>query len=151
MKVYVASSWRNELQPAIVLMLKDAGHEVYDFRHPDENDNGFHWSEIDPNWKNWEACEYVRALKHPIAQSGFNKDMAGLRWADACVLVMPCGRSAHLELGYAIGAGKKTIIYLGDNYEPELMYAAATAVALSPDAILRSLKEPEPAAKGEGG
>ena len=49
-KIYVASSWRNDNQPEVVEKLKDAGHEVYDFRHPSVDNNGFGWSEIDPDW-----------------------------------------------------------------------------------------------------
>ena len=30
------------------------------------------------------------------------------RWDDTFVLVLPCGRSAHLELGWAVGQGKRT-------------------------------------------
>lgn len=32
-RVYAASSWRNPYQPEIVQKLRDAGHEVYDFRY----------------------------------------------------------------------------------------------------------------------
>jgi hypothetical protein len=32
MKIYAASSWRNELQPSIVVDLRELGHEVYDDR-----------------------------------------------------------------------------------------------------------------------
>ncbi len=32
MKVYIASSWRNEYQPTVVARLREAGHDVYDFR-----------------------------------------------------------------------------------------------------------------------
>ena len=32
MRIYVASSWRNPTQPVMVTTLRDAGHEVYDFR-----------------------------------------------------------------------------------------------------------------------
>ena len=33
MKVYVASSWNNEVYPEVVKALRRAGHDVYDFRH----------------------------------------------------------------------------------------------------------------------
>jgi hypothetical protein len=33
-KIYLASSWRNERQPELVRILREAGHEVYDFRNP---------------------------------------------------------------------------------------------------------------------
>ena len=32
MHIYVASSWRNTYYPEVVQALRDAGHEVYDFR-----------------------------------------------------------------------------------------------------------------------
>jgi hypothetical protein len=52
--------------------------------------------------------------------------MAAMEKADAFVLVLPCGRSAHLELGWAVGAGKRTAILLDpdarDEVTPELMY-----------------------------
>jgi hypothetical protein len=120
MKIYVASSWRNSFQPQVVATLKAHGHEVYDFRNPTEGNKGFHWSEIDPEWKSWSVEEYVEALDHPVAEAGFKMDYDALNWCEACVGVMPFGRSASLELGYACGAGKLTAIVLHDG-EPELM------------------------------
>lgn len=32
MRVYVATSWRNEFQPGVVAALREDGHEVYDFK-----------------------------------------------------------------------------------------------------------------------
>ena len=67
MKIYVASSWRNEFQPGVVEELRKLGHEVYDFRNPKKGNNGFQWSQIDENWQNWTPEEYTKALNHPIA------------------------------------------------------------------------------------
>ncbi len=100
MKLYVASSWRNMVQPSVVEALRAAGHEVYDFRNPPHGRGGFAWSDIDPEWESWTPNEYLLALDHPIAQAGFDSDYDGMQWADGGVLVMPCGRSAHLEAGY---------------------------------------------------
>ena len=44
MRIYVASSWRNTHQQAIVAALREAGHDVYDFRNPRPGDKGFAWS-----------------------------------------------------------------------------------------------------------
>lgn len=128
MKIYVASSWRNQHQPGVVEFLRNLSHDVYDFRNPTEGDGGFHWKEIDGGWKNWSTAGYLHALTHPIAESGFAKDMNALKACEACVLVGPCGRSAHLEFGWAVGAGRKTVIYLPEEQEPELMYKMAAAV-----------------------
>ena len=129
MKIYVASSWRNVHQPKIVAQLRDRGHKVYDFRHPAANDHGFSWREIDPNWQSWDDREFQKALQQPIADRGFKFDMDALNTADAVVLVLPCGRSAHLELGYAVGRRKPTAILLHGPTEPELMYKMADCIA----------------------
>lgn len=50
MKIYLASSWRNQSQPHAVKFLREAWHEVYDFRNPADGQNGFGWSEIDKTW-----------------------------------------------------------------------------------------------------
>src|SRR6266446_8879904 len=110
MNIYVASSWRNTLQPELVILLRQAGHEVYDFRHPAPGNEGFHWEAIDPQWQQWTPQQYREALQHPIAQAGYALDMAALTACDACVLVLPSGRSASYEFGRAIGAGKRGAI-----------------------------------------
>jgi len=121
-KVYVASSWRNQFQPAIVNQLKLVGHEVYDFRNP-PNNSGFGWEEIDCGWQDWDFNAYMKALETDRAKEGYAADYAGIVWCDVCLLVLPCGRSAHLELGLSVGLGKLTgILCMEDRPEPELMY-----------------------------
>jgi ADP-ribose pyrophosphatase YjhB (NUDIX family) len=122
-KIYVASSWRNLHQPAIVDVLRSAGHEVYDFKRPVPGDEDFHWSEIDGGWKNWTVAEYAKALEHPIAARGFASDMRALDDTDLVVLVLPSGRSASWEYGYWCGkTGKQGIVHCPEKAEPELMY-----------------------------
>jgi len=139
LKIYVASSWRNQAQPMIVKTLREQGYEVYDFRNPEPGNNGFHWSEIDPEWKVWTPERFRESLNHPIAVEGFITDMSALAECDVCILVLPCGRSAHLEAGYAIGAGKLTIILLSDG-EPELMYKMTPYIFTNIDEVLDCLK-----------
>lgn len=140
MNIYVASSWRNARQPAVVQALRAAGHDVYDFRNPRPGDNGFHWSEIDADWEQWEPGEYREHLNHPIAVAGFASDMTALRTCDAVVAVQPFGRSASLELGWACGAGKQTILFLAAG-EPELMVKMCDHLAVSLDEVLRYLED----------
>lgn len=142
MKIYLASSWRNSLQPTVLAQLRAGGHEVYDFRNPPGGiPNGFRWSEIDPDWKAWSAVAYRDKLKSPLAQRGFNSDLDAMKWADVGVLLLPCGRSAHLELGWMAGAGKRTIILTRDGEEPELMALLASEICVSVEEILQSLAE----------
>ena len=142
MKIYVASSWRNPIQPEVVRLLREFGYEVYDFRHPKDGDDGFSWREIDSDWENWTPEGFRANLAHPTAERGFKNDLDGMEWADAFVLVLPCGRSAHLEAGWAIGHGKPTIVFLADG-EPELMYKLTPHICITIHevvATLRSLK-----------
>ena len=125
MKVYVASSWRNHTQPIVVEQLRVWGHEVYDFQHPYPGNDGFRWADIDPQWEMWSAQQFIQALTSDLAHEGFLSNARALRAADAVVMVMPCGRSSHLELGWAAGAGKPTAILLDGPCEPELMYKLA--------------------------
>lgn len=137
MKVYVASSWRNEYQPSVVAALREDGHEVYDFK----DSEGFHWSEVDPNWKDWskDISKYLDGLYHPAAKRGFSRDMEHLKTCDACVYVMPCGVSASMELGWAVGAGKFTIAYVPGLREPDLMIKMVDVITDSLDIVRAQL------------
>jgi hypothetical protein len=144
-RIYVASSWRNLQQPEIVAALRDAGHEVYDFRNPAEGQHGFAWRQVDPDWQNWSSVGYVNnILSSPIARGGFALDKAALDWCDTCVLVLPSGRSAHLEAGYATGQGKHVVVYLPEDaaLEPELMYLLCDAFVLDMHGLLLVLDKP---------
>lgn len=138
-RIYVASSWRNAFQPYVVQCLRDEGHEVYDFRNPAPGNHGFHWSEIDPDWQSWTSASFRAALSHPVAKGGFHLDFEAMRWADTGVLCLPCGRSAHLEAGYFVGASKELHILLAAGQEPELMYRMATGVHVTVDELLDAL------------
>lgn len=142
-KIYVASSWRNEKQPHVVESLKLAGYQVYDFRHPAEENEGFHWSDIEFNWKNWDANQFIGALNHPVAISGFVLDWNAMCESDACVMVLPCGHSAHLAAGFFVGSHKPLYILLSDG-EPELMYRMATGVCTDIGQIIKMIKSRYP-------
>lgn len=143
-RIYVASSWRCAAQPGVVESLRALGHEVYDFRNP-PGKSGFGWSEIDPEWLDWTPETYRERLDHPRAVEGFAEDFMAMDWADTFVLVLPCGRSAHLELGWAVGQGKRTAILLSrDGFEPELMYRMVDKLATSLDELVGWLAEVDP-------
>ena len=163
MRIYVASSWRNDHQPKAVSALRALGHQVYDFKDSD----GFSWKETsgatcadrhcplrgfthftdhqlcsDSNWvppqpeESWTFGDWQDALVHPAAERGFARDMSALTTAHACVLVLPSGRSAHLEAGYAIGQGKPTAIWVPEYDTPDLMVKMADFVTDALDDIL---------------
>lgn len=139
-RIYLASSWRNDRQPFTVRMLREAGHEVYDFRNPWHAQGGFAWSDLDPMWRDWTAEAYRdNLLKSPIASQGYINDLRAMEWADTCVLLLPCGRSAHLEAGWFCGRGKRCVIRTFDGEEPELMALMANEIVISDAELLRVL------------
>lgn len=142
-KIYVASSWRNPYQEDVVNILRKIGHEVYDFKNPPNGDKGFSWSEIDPDWLNWTSEEYRNALRHLRSEQGFNNDFDGMKWADTCVMVLPCGRSANTEAGWMKGAGKKVIVYQPIKQEPELMYKIYDHILVSREELIKAFEEKE--------
>jgi hypothetical protein len=101
------------------------GYEVFDFKL----NTAFYWSEKDYI----SPAIFIDTLDTSSgAEANFTYDKSGLDWCDTCVLLLPCGNSAHLEAGYAVGQGKKTII-VTDVYPhviPELMYKFATKVVV---------------------
>lgn len=137
-RIYIASSWRNRYQPSVVADLRAAGHEVYDFRNP-PNRSGFGWEQVNPKpWREWTPEEHRAVLAHPIAQAGYASDLAAVQGCDVCVLVLPAGRSASWEFGYAMGQGKRGVVYMPEPVEPELMYREAV-LAFTVDSLLQAV------------
>jgi hypothetical protein len=150
-RIYVASSWRNEYQPSVVAGLRSDGFEVYDFKNPTEGyhnpgglPHGFQWSEIDPDWQAWTPAVYREALAHPLSEQGYESDFGAMRWADTCVLVLPSGRSAHIEAGWMAGTGRRLYILTYGENEPELMYKLATGICLDLGELLSALRSVGP-------
>ena len=138
-RIYVASSWRNQYFPEVVTRLREAGHEVDDFRNPPPGVAGFHWTDIDPDAPNWTYAQYAEGLHHTLAERQFQADSDALTWADTCVLVLPCGRSAHTEAGWMAGAGKRVLAYIPEMLEPELIYKLFDGVAGSLEELVEKL------------
>jgi hypothetical protein len=62
-----------------------------------------------------------------------------MEWADIAVLVLPCGRSAHLEAGWFVGAGKQLVILLAPG-EPELMYKLTPDICLTIEEVIERIR-----------
>ncbi len=134
--IYLATSWRNLQQPAAVRALRDAGHTVYDFRNPEPGNTGFSWRKIAEAPPPWSAEETRRVLDHDEAARGFALDLRAMEECDVCVMLQPSGRSVALEIGWAVGAGKRTAVLLADEQEPELMLKCADRLCTSMEELL---------------
>jgi hypothetical protein len=139
--IYLASSWRNLHHAAVFNALTRAGHVVYNFKEPHPGEFGFHWTDVDGRYLKWTADEFVKALEHPACEKGFTNDSQAMIESDTCVLLLPSGRSAHLEAGVMAGEGKDLHILIPehDAFEPELMYKFADQIHTSIEALIGAL------------
>jgi nucleoside 2-deoxyribosyltransferase len=84
---------------------------------------------------------YKQTLQSYAARHIYEFDKHHLDRCDAAVMLMPCGKSGHLELGYTIGRGKPGYILF--DQEPErvdVMYGFATDVFFNREELFEALK-----------
>jgi hypothetical protein len=136
--IYLIGRLKDERVPWVAYDLRAAGFDVFD----DWYSAG---PTADDDWQQYEKARgrsYVEALDCIAARHAFKLDFDHLHLADAGVLVLPAGKSAHMELGYLAGKGKATFILLPGE-EPErwdLMYKLATYVCTSVPELVEKLK-----------
>lgn len=138
LKVYIIGSLRNEEIPSLGNALRRIGITAFDDWHGAG-------PEADDFWKSYEVSRgrgYEEALYGEAARNTFDFDKRHLDECDAGVLVMPAGKSAHMEIGYLVGKGKRAYI-LFDGYPErwDVMYLFATRVFFTEAALVAELKE----------
>jgi hypothetical protein len=140
-RIFLATSWRNRDYAAVLARLRAEGFDVYDFKN---EATAFHWREVHDDDTPWPAWRIQLALEHDFARRAFAADKAALDAADACVLILPAGASAHSEAGYARGAGKSLrVLNLTGEGEPETVYRLAEGYHATLDDLVAGLREDE--------
>lgn len=136
-KLYVASSWKNDAYTVLVEGLRAEGHEVLDWRV-----NGFAWQEVSSTPIDRVSPQEYRdkILLAPRANEAFHNDFDKMVAADACVLLLPCGRSAHIEAGWFWGAKKPLHIFIPKFDTAELMYKGATSITFNTAELFAALR-----------
>ncbi len=136
-KIYLIGSLRNSNVPDIAASLRQAGHIVYD-------DWYAAGPEADDYWQRYEqqrGHDFRTALQGWASYHVFYNDKQHLDESDTGVLVLPAGKSGHLELGYMIGQGKQCYILLaGEPERFDVMYRFATGVAYNISDLVKLLE-----------
>ena len=99
--------------------------------------------EADDYWKTYYkqlGYTYERALEEPASVNTFNFDKRNMEASEVMVLVLPAGKSGHLELGWFLGQGKPGFILLDDVDRWDVMYQFATGVTSDIDQLCRWVK-----------
>lgn len=136
--VYLIGSLRNPEVIALANRLRSQGFDVFE-------DWAAGGSEMDTCWQEYEKARgrtYAEALKGHHAQHVFEFDKLHLDRCDIAVLVLPAGRSGHMELGYVIGKGKPGYILMdGEPDRFDIMYLFATGVFTSEEDLIAELRK----------
>jgi nucleoside 2-deoxyribosyltransferase len=134
--IYIVGSLRNTNVPLVGDKLREAGFEAFEqwYSAGPEADDHFKQYHID------RGNSYEESLKSYAAKHIFSFDKFHLDRCDAALLVLPAGRSCHIELGYVIGQGKPAYVLL-DNEEGrwDLMYQFATGIYSNLETLIKEL------------
>ena len=137
MLLYLIGSLRNPEVPHVDAQLRAAGFDVFSDWYSAGN-------LADDAWRDYEkgrGHDLVQALEGEAARHVFEFDKLWLERADAVVLMMPAGKSGHLELGWALGRGTPGYILLDNDPERyDVMLKFATKVARNISELLRMLR-----------
>jgi len=131
--IYIIGSLRNDLIPGIGNDLRAIGLDAFDDWYGAGPEADDYWKEHEQQKGN----DYARALDGYAARHVFEFDKYHLDRVDAGLLVLPAGRSGHLELGYISGLGKPSFILTEPNHDRwDVMYCFATKVFFSKEEMI---------------
>jgi hypothetical protein len=135
-RIYLVGSLRNPRIPQVAEVLRAAGFDVFD-----------DWFAAGPNaddcWRDYEKARgrsYVQALRGIAAEHVFSFDLEHLKRSDAAVLVLPAGKSSHLELGWMLGRGRRGYVLLDSPDRWDVMFKFATGVYETVDALIGGMR-----------
>lgn len=138
MTVYLIGSLRNPLVPLTAARLRQEGFDVFD--------DWFAAGErADDSWQAYEIARghsFQEALRGHAAKHVFQHDLFHLHRSHVGVLVLPAGRSGHLELGFLVGQGKSCFTLLPDGRDPDRydVMAQYATVVRNQDELLDAIK-----------
>lgn len=137
--IYLIGSLRNPVIPEIANDLQAIGLEPF----------ADWWGagpEADDWWKTYNekrGIDYFDALNGYAAQMVFNFDRTHLDRCDAVLLVLPAGKSGHLEFGYSVGKNKPAYVLADDQLGKDrwdVMLAFASKVFRNKEEMLDAFK-----------
>lgn len=138
MKIYLVGSLRNPKVRCVATLLRLEGHDVFDDWHASG-------PEADDIWQRYETergRSYKEALDAPFATHAFEFDCAHLEDSDAVVMLMPTGKSGHMEFCWAVRGGALGYVLFLDG-EPErwdMMYKFAHGVFFDVPSLIEELR-----------
>jgi|SRR5579872_423462 len=119
---FLASRYRNKPELiGLTRQIRTMGKKIYCFVESEPSRRIVGELDADPESSmqkfeaiaDWHDADPVREI--------YETDMAALRNSEALILLLPAGKSSHIEAGVAFGLGKKLIL-IGEQRETESLY-----------------------------
>lgn len=153
-RIYISSSWNNKIHTYLVMLLRQQGHKVYDFKNLNNNQDGHSIIEDIIKSLRLESA-YKQGILSPEDNDKilsdkkvvkcYSEHLKAIQDADTCILLLPCGKSSHIEAGYLAGIGKRVFVYdTNTHVSPELMYLTLNGYFHNIDDLINAINEPVP-------
>ena len=138
--IYIIGSLRNKNIPIVANKLREANKdwEIFENWHS----SGPEADDFLRDYCKGKGLSYKETLKDPAAVNTYNFDKRHMTRATDVVMVMPAGKSGHLELGWAIGKGKRGYVLF--DKEPErvdIMYQFSKDLFFDFNELVEELKK----------
>ena len=139
----IVSRWRNRPQvEELAEKIRSKKKTFYNFIQGD----GSHY-ELKDDEQTYEPEEFMTKYESipdwrndPRVHEIFEVDMKALKDSENVVLLLPAGKSAHLEAGVAYGLGKNCIV-IGEQKETESLYLIFNEFYDSIDDFIKSVEK----------
>lgn len=96
----------------------------------------------------WQAYEqqrgnsYLEGIRGEHANDVYKTDLEKINKSDTGLLLMPAGKSCHLEIGYMLGQGKRGyVLFDGEPERWDVMYRFATGLFMDEKSLLDELAD----------
>lgn len=136
---FLAGRFRNkENILALLEMMRAKGKRVYCFLETEESHTYVGDLDCDPEaaMKQFEATQDW--WHDPKVRAVHERDMHALRVSERFVLLLPAGKSGHMEAGAAYGMGKECFV-VGEQKEAETLYLCFTGHFDTVEAFVENL------------
>lgn len=139
---FIASRWRNKEQVLdLTEKLRKKKKSVYCFIEGDGTEYAL--KDAEQQYSPEAFMEKFESIPNwqtdPAVKEIFDVDMNALKASEMLLLLLPAGKSAHIEAGAAYGMGKRCIL-IGEQKETESLYRIFDEFYLTIDDFIKSLK-----------
>lgn len=135
-KIYIIGALKNRSIMDLAERLRAQGHEVFDeWITPGPEADAFLYE-----YGKKRNLSYKQTLATYACRHVFEFDREHMDRCDLGIMVMPAGRSGHLELGRMLGQGKPGyILFDGEPDRMDVMYNFATDIFFTEEDLIKCL------------